>query len=135
MPASAAARSSLHLHSRRPVYHRNNRSGDYAQKSHAIDSLRRYLCILHYCDPPPDRQDNRQDLPCFRSYTSHICNKRAYEQKSRKEVKVMVLYINCCVRKDSRTDRLARAVLEKTGFPQRTSNLLLRKCLKRERRF
>ncbi len=27
----------------------------------------------------------------------------------------MVLYINCCVRKDSRTDRLARAVLEKTG--------------------
>ena len=27
----------------------------------------------------------------------------------------MTLYINCCVRKDSRTDRLARAVLAKTG--------------------
>lgn len=27
----------------------------------------------------------------------------------------MTLYINCCVRSDSRTDRLARAVLEKTG--------------------
>lgn len=27
----------------------------------------------------------------------------------------MTLYINCCVRKESRTDRLARAVLEKTG--------------------
>ena len=27
----------------------------------------------------------------------------------------MILYINCCVRKDSRTDRLARAVLERMG--------------------
>ena len=27
----------------------------------------------------------------------------------------MVLYVNCCVRKESRTDRLARAVLEKMG--------------------
>ncbi len=27
----------------------------------------------------------------------------------------MILYINCCVRKESRTDRLARCVLEKLG--------------------
>lgn len=27
----------------------------------------------------------------------------------------MILYINCCVRSDSRTDRLARAVLDKMG--------------------
>ena len=27
----------------------------------------------------------------------------------------MILYINCCARRDSRTDRLARALLEKLG--------------------
>lgn len=27
----------------------------------------------------------------------------------------MTLYINCCVREESRTDRLARAVLQKLG--------------------
>ena len=27
----------------------------------------------------------------------------------------MTLYINCCVREDSRTNRLARAVLQKLG--------------------
>ena len=27
----------------------------------------------------------------------------------------MILYINCCVRKESRTDRLARAILDKMG--------------------
>ena len=33
----------------------------------------------------------------------------------KKRLKLMVLYINACVRKESRTDRIARAVLKKLG--------------------
>ena len=76
MPASAAVRSCVHLHSRRPVRDAVTRRREQSRKPDSLGGLRRNIRLLHNSHAASDRQDNRKDISRFRRDPSAFGSRR-----------------------------------------------------------